>query len=87
MIYIYSLAGRWITRLTNNEDRDLAPFWAPRKRGVEVTEVMVSIRNLNLEEPLTTQEVTRKVSESIVKIETDLGSGSGLPAACGPGGR
>ena len=71
--------GGNVTRLTNNTVFDGAAVWAPRKRGVEVTEASVIIPDVSSKKPLTAQEVNKKVSPAVVRIQTDLGvKGSGF---------
>ena len=66
-------------RLTNNSTYDGLPSWAPRKGGVEVSESSVIFSNSSgISDPLTAKEVTAKVREAVVRIETEVGSGSGF---------
>jgi len=77
-IYIVDKEGINITRLTTNEANDWAPVWAPRKRGVEVSEDMVIIPRSSALAPMTVQELTARATSAVVRIKTDLGSGSGF---------
>jgi len=67
------------TRLTTTTGAaDLVPVWSPRKRGVEVSEDSVVISDTSNLEDLTAQEVTAQVRGAVVRVETNLGSGSGF---------
>jgi Tol biopolymer transport system component len=77
-IYIMDPDGGNVTRPTSNEAFDWAPRWAPRKRGVEVSETSVVIPNASALKPMTVQEITVKVRSAVVLIRTELGTGSGF---------
>ncbi len=77
-IYIMDADGSNVTRLTDNEAYDAVPCWAPRKMGVEVTEASVIVPGASRLEAMAVDEVTAQVREAVVRIETDLGSGSGF---------
>ncbi len=77
-IYIMDRDGSNITRLTNNSDRDYIPIWLPRKSGVEVTEASAILPNVSTPEPMTVEEVTALARKAVVRIVTDLGTGSGF---------
>ena len=76
-IYVMSRVGA-TTRLTNNETFDGIPAWAPRKSGLEVSEDSIIIPSANTLEAMTVQEIIANVSDMVVRIETDQGSGSGF---------
>lgn len=77
-IYVMDADGGNVIRLTDNSLKDRQPYWAPRKRGVEVTEAVVIIPSAISLKAMTTQEVTAWASQRVVRIETNLGSGSGF---------
>lgn len=77
-IYIMDKDGTNVSRLTDNSAYDERPAWAPRKRGVEVTEASVIIPDASTLKAKTVQEVTAEARNAVVRIETDLGSGSGF---------
>ncbi len=77
-IYIMDKDGSNIVRLTKNSDNDWEPVWAPRKAGIEVTEASIAVAAANNLETMTAKEVAEATREAIVRIETDLGSGSGF---------
>lgn len=77
-IYIMERDGSDITRLTTNSAKDYSPQWVPRKRGVEVTAASVIIPDASKLKDMTAQEVTSQAHPAVVRIETDLGSGSGF---------
>ena len=53
--------------------------WLNRKSGVTVSEAMINITDTTeTAEEMTVQDVTAMVRDAIVRIETDLGSGSGV---------
>ena len=77
-IYIMGQNGRHVTRLTDNDAFDGWPSWAPRKRGLEVSENSVIIPNASSLEATPVQDLVARVAGAVVRIETDLGSGSGF---------
>jgi len=77
-IYFMERDGSNVTRLTTNSANDYLPRWVPRKRGVEVTEASVIIPNTSTLKAMTTQEVTAQTRRAVVRLKTDLGSGSGF---------
>ena len=77
-IYITDRNGANTTRLTTDEALDTAPRWVPRKRGVDVNEDSIVIPNASTLRAMTVQEVAANVGDAVVRIETDLGSGSGF---------
>ena len=77
-IYVMDEDGSNVSRLTNNSASDVLPVWAPRKAGVEVTEASVIIPDASTLKAKTVQGVTVGAREAVVRIETDLGSGSGF---------
>jgi len=77
-LYIMDADGGNIERLTDNEFYDDRPQWAPRKRGVFVTEASVILPGASTHKPKTVQQVTAEARTAVVRIETDLGTGSGF---------
>ena len=77
-IYIMDRDGSNVIRLTTNSANDYLPRWVPPKSGVEVTEASVIIPDTSTTKAMTTQEVTELARKAVVRIETDLGSGSGF---------
>lgn len=77
-IFIMNADGTDETRLTTSSDVDTFPVWAPRKSGVAVTTDGLFLEVTPGPEELSTQELTQKLRPMVVKIETDLGSGSGF---------
>jgi Tol biopolymer transport system component len=77
-IYIMDGDGSNVIRLTTNSANDYLPRWVPPKSGVEVTEASVIIPDTSTTKAMTTQEVTELVRKAVVRIETDLASGSGF---------
>ncbi|MEE8469740.1 MAG: trypsin-like peptidase domain-containing protein [Dehalococcoidia bacterium] len=77
-IYIMSADGRNVVRVTDNAASDSEPAWAPSKAGVEVTEASVIIADASALQAQTVQKVTSEARGAVVRIETDLGSGSGF---------
>jgi hypothetical protein len=75
-IYVMDRGGGNVTRLTNNEAFDGSPRWAPRKRGIEVSEASVVIPNASSLKAMTAQEVRARVGNAVVRIEVKLKSGS-----------
>ena len=77
-IYMMDADGGNVMRLTNNSANEDTPRWAPRKKGTEVTEASVIIPDASILKAKTVQEVTAEARKAVVRIETDLGSGSGF---------
>ena len=78
-IYIMNANGTNVRRLTTNSTVDSSARWAPRKPGIEVDEASMVIPNASaLTVNMTVQEVTTLARGAVVRIETDLGSGSGF---------
>ena len=77
-IYIMERSGRNVRRLTNNEAWDGFPVWAPRRAGVEVGDSSVIFPNASSLIPRSVREVTERARTAVVRIKTDLGSGSGF---------
>ena len=65
-----------VIRLTVNSDIDSSPHWAPRKRGVQVTQASIIIPGASALQERKVQEVTASARAAVVRIVTDLGSGS-----------
>ena len=77
-IYIMDADGSNVIRLTTNTAIDSSPRWAPRKRGIDVTEDSVVIPGASTLQSSTTQAVAADAQPSVVRIRTDIGSGSGF---------
>jgi Tol biopolymer transport system component len=77
-IYTMNPSGGSVVRLTNNKTWDGFAAWAPRKRGVEVSASSVVFPNASKLNELSVRELTAKVRSAVVRIETELGSGSGF---------
>jgi Tol biopolymer transport system component len=77
-IYIMNRDGSNVTRLTTNTSTDLFPRWVPPKKGIDVTEASSIIPNVSTIKEMTTRAVTAQALGAVVRIETDLGSGSGF---------
>ncbi|MBI2859641.1 MAG: PD40 domain-containing protein, partial [Chloroflexi bacterium] len=77
-IYKMSAEGGPMTRISGALSEDYGPIWAPRKRGVPVTEASIIIPNSKTLKALTAQEIAANSRKAIVRIETDLAKGSGF---------
>ncbi|HEY40470.1 MAG TPA: trypsin-like serine protease [Dehalococcoidia bacterium] len=77
-IYIMDRDGSNMVRLTTNSAGDYAPAWAPRRAGAWVTEDSIEVAAATNLGTMTAQEVTAMAREAVVRIETDLASGSGF---------
>jgi hypothetical protein len=77
-IYIMDADGSNVTRITSNENEDSYPCWSPRKKGVEVTGASVIVPDTSTASPLATEKVTAQARKAVVRIKTELGSGSGF---------
>ena len=78
-LYMINVNGTNMTRLTENSALEYFPHWLPRKKGVAVTEASVIIPNLtSTAEEMTAQQITSLARVAVVKIKTDIGSGSGF---------
>ena len=77
-IYTMNQNGGDVVRLTTNEARDVTPRWAPRKKGVEASQASIVIPTAAPGNLRTIQQVTADSRAAVVRIETDLGSGSGF---------
>lgn len=82
-IYVMNADGSDVTRLTDNTADDDDPQWAPRKSGVPVTAASITVPVTETPTAMTVQEVTAGASDAVVRIETDLGSGSGFIISSG----
>ena len=77
-IYIMDADGTNVTRITSNSVTDSSARWAPRKQGLEVSEASLIIPNSSNLADMSVQEVTAGARSAVVRIETNLGSGSGF---------
>ncbi|MEK7281644.1 MAG: trypsin-like peptidase domain-containing protein, partial [Chloroflexota bacterium] len=77
-LYIANSDGTKVTRLTSNDAiTDICPKFVPRKGGVTVSEATLVIPGAKATKALTPSELTAKVRAAVVRIETNLVSGSG----------
>ncbi|OGO18454.1 MAG: hypothetical protein A2Z15_02820 [Chloroflexi bacterium RBG_16_50_11] len=77
-IYTVNVDGTNLTRLTNNTARDMWPKWLPRAQGVKVTEASAVIATSFDVPSMTAQQITAMASPAVVRIKTNLGSGTGF---------
>jgi len=77
-LYVMDADGTNVTRLTDNTATDRYPVWAPRKKGVPVTEASLVIPGGRTGEDMTAEEVTAQARDAVVRIKTDLLFGSGF---------
>jgi len=78
-IYIMDRDGSNVIRLTYSSAGDYFPMFAPRKKGVHVTEDSIVFPGIPpAGDEMTAKEITAKSRDAIVRIKTDLGSGSGF---------
>ena len=77
-IYIMTRDGSAQTRLTNTSDEDYYPQGAPRKAGVEVSAASLVIPNSATLTTMSTADVTATARKAVVRIETNLGVGTGF---------
>lgn len=77
-IYVMNVDGSDVVQLTDNSADDMDPCWALRKGGVDVTEASVIIPAISILEPMTVQELVTQARTAVVRIQTDLVSGSGF---------
>jgi Tol biopolymer transport system component/PKD repeat protein len=77
-IYMADADGSNITRLTNNTADDYGPLWLPRKAGVAISPASVIIPQTGKYSQMTAQQVTDMASGAVVRLKTDLATGSGF---------
>ncbi len=77
-LYVMDADGTDVQRLTDNESNDIDPRWLPRTAGVAVSAAVLQLSSDTQPVDLTIADVTAAVRSSIVRIETDLGLGSGF---------
>ena len=77
-ICIMDRDGSNIVRLTDNSAIDYMPKWVPRKKGIDTTEESIVVPNTSTAMAMTTEQVTAQAQKAVVRVETDLGSGSGF---------
>ena len=82
-IYIMNRNGTDVRRLTSNSAVDTSARWAPRKSGLEVSAASVVISDASSLRARTVQEVTASARGAVVRIETDVASGSGFVVDAG----
>jgi len=77
-VYVMNADGSGVLQLTDNSAEDGEASWAPRKMGLEVAEASIAIGDAGILETMTVEEVTTQARNAVVRIQTDLGSGSGF---------
>lgn len=77
-IYVMNADGTGVVRLTNNDKNDVDPVWAPRKSGVAVSPASVVVPGSKALRPLSIELIASVARKAVVRIETDLGTGSGF---------
>lgn len=78
-IFIMDRDGSKIVQLTDHSAMDFVPVWLPRMRGVSVTEESVVIPDISFGLPrMEIEDITTMAGKATVRIETDLGSGTGF---------
>jgi Tol biopolymer transport system component len=76
-IYVMDADGGNVTKLTNNSSFDDRVILVPRKSGVEVTAGAVVLASEEPGADSSVQAITAKARRSVVKVLTNLASGSG----------
>ncbi len=77
-VYLMNADGSDIVRLTTNEGDDYVRSWVPRPQGIEVSSNSVILNRNTDGEELSTTALTAMAREAIVRIKTNLNSGSGF---------
>ena len=77
-IYTIAAQGGDLVRLTNNDVRDFDAKWASLKTGLAVTEESLVLTNASPPADQAIADVSAAVRAAVVRIETDLGLGSGF---------
>ena len=77
-IYTMDPDGQNIIRISGPTADAYGARWAPRKKGVSVNEASLVIPDSKALKPLTVQQITAQARKAVVRIETDLGKGSGF---------
>jgi serine protease Do len=76
-IYVMDADGGNVTNLTSNTGVDIYPTWLPRKTGVPVNSAAILLSSESATNS-TVQALTAKLRSSVVRIRTDIASGSGF---------
>jgi Tol biopolymer transport system component/PKD repeat protein len=71
--------GTELYRLTDSTARDMSPTWLMPKKGVEVNETSITVKEDFNEINLTAQQISNSISAAVVRIEVKIGieTGSG----------
>ena len=77
-LYVMSRTGGNIVRLTDNDQFDGYPAWAPRKRGVEVGEASVIFPRSSALPAKSVESVVAEVAPAVARIRTNKGTGFGF---------
>ncbi len=77
-IYVMNADGSDVKRIVEGVGHDFEPHWAPRKRGVRVDENALGLPSVEPPGDLAIAAITAAARGAIVRIETDLGGGSGF---------
>jgi Tol biopolymer transport system component/PKD repeat protein len=78
-IFVMAVDGSALQKLTSNADiDDSLPVWMPRKTGMPVSEDAIILRAETPPADLTVQQLTTQFRASVVRIETNLATGSGF---------
>ena len=77
-IYVMAADGSDVQRITNDEFADQLPTWAPIKQSVPVDEGALALPSQAKRDEVSLSELAAVARKAIVRIETDLGSGSGF---------
>ena len=77
-IFVMNADGSRARRVVNTSTRDVMPRWAPRKRGISVSESSVIIESNISIGSKSVREITARARSAVVRIETDDASGSGF---------
>jgi S1-C subfamily serine protease len=78
-IAVMNADGTGLVRITDNSWMSIDPVWMKRVQGAPVTADAIPIPDLTGDTmEMTRQEVTEKYKDAVVRIVTDLGSGSGF---------
>lgn len=75
-IFSINRDGSNLRRLTDSTGKDMAPVWLMPKQGVEVSTSSVTIHEEFNENVMSTQEVSNKVKDAIIRIESTTYKGT-----------
>lgn len=77
-IFVMDADGQNLVKLTDNTNGDNTPQWIPRKPGAKVSADGLFLPTEVETEALSTQALTQELRPAIVKITTDIATGSGF---------